>query len=100
MALLDEKNRHFREMKENLLKTVELAPDYTDARLKLGKVQLLFGETMRLCSKLNLFKEFRPESGGIIIKGFSIIRQKKQPEALAIIDNVLKESLLIPMHYH
>ena len=72
MALLNEKNRQFREMKENLLKTVELAPNYTDARLKLGKVQLLFGETDGAMEQAEfVLKDSGAESGGTGIKGFS-----------------------------
>jgi tetratricopeptide (TPR) repeat protein len=92
MALLDEKNRHFREMKENLLKTVELAPDYTDARLKLGKVQLLFGETDAAMQQAEfILKNSGQNLDALLLKASVLIRQKKQPEALAIIDNVLKE---------
>ncbi len=92
MALLDEKNRHFREMKENLLKTVALAPDYTDARLKLGTVQLLFGETDTAMQQAEfILKDSGQNLEALLLKASVLIRQKKQPEALAIIDNILKE---------
>lgn len=92
MALLDEKNRHFRGMKENLLKTVELAPNYTDARLKLGKVQLLFGETDAAMEQAEfVLKDSGQNLEALALKASVLIRQKKQPEALTIIDNILKE---------
>ena len=93
MALLNEKNRQFREMKENLLKTVELAPTYTDARLKLGKVQLLFGETDAAMDQAEfVLKDSGQNLEAQALKASVLIRQKKQPEALAIIDNILKEN--------
>jgi len=93
MALLNEKNRQFREMKENLLKTVELAPNYTEARLKLGKVQLLFGETDGAMSQAEfILKDSSQNQGAQALKASVLIKQKKQTEALAIIDNILKEN--------
>ena len=93
MALLNEKNRQFREMKENLLKTVDLAPTYTDARLKLGKVQLLFGEVDAAMEQAEfILKDSGQNLEAKALKASVLIRQKKQPEALSIIDNILKEN--------
>ena len=93
MALLNEKNRQFREMKENLLKTVELAPSYTEARLKLGKVQLLFGETDAAMSQAEfVLKDSSQNIEALALKASALIKQKKQPEALLIIDTILKEN--------
>lgn len=92
MALLDEKNRHFREMKGNLLKTIELAPNYIDARLKLGKVQLLFGETDDAMEQATfVLKDTGNNKEALLLKASVLIRQKKQPEALIIINDILKE---------
>jgi tetratricopeptide (TPR) repeat protein len=92
MALLNEKNRQFKEMKENLIKTVELAPTYTDARLKLGKVQLLFGETDAAMDQAEfVLKDSSQNLEALALKASVLIRQKKQAEALVIIDNILKE---------
>ena len=93
MALLNEKNRQFREMKENLLKTVDLAPTYTDARLKLGKVQLLFGEVDAAMEQAEfILKDSGQNLDAKALKASVLIRQKKQSEALSIIDNILKEN--------
>lgn len=92
MALLNEKNRQFREMKENLTKTIELAPTYTDARLKLGKVQLLFGETDAAMNQADfVLGDSSQNLEALALKASVLIRQKKQAEALVIIDNILKE---------
>ena len=93
MALLNEKKQQFREMKENLLKTVELAPTFTDARLKLGKVQLLLGETDAAMEQAEfVLKDSGQNLDARSLKASVLIRQKKLPEALTIIDNILKEN--------
>ena len=93
MALLDEKNRQFRGMKENLIKTIELAPTYTDARLKLGKVLLLFSETDAALEQAEIvLKDSSQNLEALALKASALIRQKKQVEALAIIESILKEN--------
>lgn len=90
MALLDEKNQHFKGMKENLLKTVELAPDYIDARIKLGKVQVLFGETDNAMSQAEfILKKTGQNVEALELKASVLIKQKKTAEALDIIDHIL-----------
>lgn len=93
MALLNEKNRQFTEMKENLAKTVELAPTFTQARLQLGKVQLLLGEDDLAMQQADyVLKEAPKNIEALSLRASALIRQKKEPEALAIIENILKEN--------
>jgi len=93
MALLDEKNRQFKGMRENLIKTIELAPTYIDARLKLGKVQLLFGEADLAMEQAEfVLKESNRNLEALALKASVLIRQKKQDKALEIIDSILKEN--------
>jgi len=93
MALLDEKNQHYRGMKENLLKTVELAPDYSDARIRLGKVQVLFGETDNaMIQAETILKKSGQNLEALVLKASVLIKQKKPTEALAIIDHILKDN--------
>ncbi len=93
MALLDEKSRQFKGMKENLIKTIELAPNYTEARLKLGKVHLLFGEINAAMEQAEfVLKDASRNLEALALKASILIRQNKQEEALAIIDNILKEN--------
>ena len=93
MALLNEKNRQFKEMKENLTKTVELAPTFTDARLKLGKVQLLFDETDAAMDQAEfVLRDSNQNLEALALKASVLIRQKKPAEALVIVDNILKEN--------
>lgn len=91
LALLDEKNRQFKEMRGNLIKTIELAPAHTEARLKLGKVQLLFGESDAALEQAEvILKDSSQNLEALALKASVLIRQKKQEEALAIIDSILK----------
>jgi|GEM_PF-435021 len=91
MALLNEKKMQFKEMKENLLKTVELAPSFVDARLKLGKVQLLFGEIAEVIKQAEyVLKDDNQNIEALTLKASALIKQKNTTEALTIIDDILK----------
>ncbi|MGZ8192745.1 MAG: tetratricopeptide repeat protein, partial [Methylobacter sp.] len=91
LALLDEKNKQFKAMRENLIKTIELAPTYAEARLKLGKVQLLFGEPDAALEQAEvILKDSSQNPEALALKASALIRQKKPEEALAIIDSILK----------
>jgi tetratricopeptide (TPR) repeat protein len=92
MALLNEKKRQFKEMKENLMKTVDLAPSFVDARLKLGKVQLLFGDITEAMNQAEyILKDNNRNIEALILKASVLIKQKNTTEALVIIDNILEE---------
>ncbi len=92
MALLNEKKRQFKEMKENLIKTVDLAPSFVDARLKLGKVQLLFGDVVEAMKQADyVLKDSHQNIDALTLKASVLIKQKNTSEALEIIDNVLKD---------
>ena len=43
LALLDEKAKHYLAMQDNLQKTLNLEPEHQQARVKLGKLELLMG---------------------------------------------------------
>jgi len=91
MALLNEKKRQFKEMKENLLKTVELAPSFVEARIKLGKVQLLFGDIADVMKHADyVLKDDSQNIEALILKASALIKQKNSNEAFNIIDEVLK----------
>jgi len=63
-----------------------LAPDYTRCQIKLGKVQLLFGETDAAMQQAEfVLKDSGQNLEALLLKASVLIRQKKQPEALAII---------------
>ena len=90
MALLDEKSNNFKSMRENLIKTIELDPDNIEARQKLGKVHLLFGDLDKSLEQANIVLKASPTSEEAkLLKASIYIRQKKKEEATEIIDSVL-----------
>jgi tetratricopeptide (TPR) repeat protein len=90
MALLDEKSNNFKSMRENLIKTIELDPNNIEARQKLGKVHLLFGDLDKSLEQANIVLKASPISEEAkLLKASIYIRQKKKEEATEIIDSVL-----------
>lgn len=91
MALLDEKNNNFKSMRQNLLRTIELDPGLTDARLKLGKVHLLFGDLDKALEQAETVLVENPENiEAQLLKASVYVRQAKNDEASQIIDAILK----------
>jgi len=90
MALLDEKHNNFRSMRENLLRTLELDPNMTDARLKLGKVDVLFGDLGKAMEQAEAVLAAKPDSiEAKLLKASIFLRQDKNDEASQIINAVL-----------
>lgn len=91
LALLDEKNRQYKAMSENLKKTIELAPTHTEARLKFGKVQLLLGQPDSALEQAEVILKAESQNlDAMLLKASVLMAQKKQAEAQAIVDSVLK----------
>lgn len=90
MALLDEKNNNFKSMKQNLLRALELDGNLMDARRKLGKIHLLFGELDDSLKQVELIMSANPDDAeGKLLKASVFMRQNKNAEAEAIVDQVL-----------
>ncbi len=93
LALLDEKNQHYKAMKENLLKAVELSPKNSEARIKLGNVLLLLGEAGKAEEQADyVLKEDGQNISAQVLEATAFISQKKLPEAMAILDGVLAKN--------
>lgn len=93
MALLDEKNNNFKAMKENLQKTIELDPNNLDARKKLGKVNLLFGELDSVGQQADFILKTDPENEEAkLLKASVLVKQKKYENAKTILDEVLNKN--------
>lgn len=91
LALLDEKNRQYKSMNENLKKTIELAPTHTAARLKLGKVQLLLGQPDSSLEQAEVILKEEPQNqDALLLKASVLMGQKNQVAAQLIVDNILK----------
>ncbi len=92
LALLDEKNRNFKEMKGNLFKAIELDPTHIEARLKLGNLLLLLGEDAQVSEQIAfLSQNFSKNTDVKILKASFLFKQNKFDEALAIVDEVLQD---------
>ncbi|MDP2904149.1 MAG: tetratricopeptide repeat protein [Methylovulum sp.] len=90
LALLDEKNRQYKAMSENLKKTIELSPSHAGARLKLGKALLLLNQPDAALEQAEIIlKETSQNLDALLLKASIFMRQKKISEAQAIVNNVL-----------
>jgi len=90
MALLNEKSKKYKAMRASLLETVKLDPEKTKAKLKLAKVQLLFNDLDASSKEIESILAKNPEQlDALAIKSSLLIRQKKDNEALVIIDDIL-----------
>ncbi|SJM89280.1 putative Tetratricopeptide TPR_2 repeat-containing protein [Crenothrix polyspora] len=93
LALLDEKNHQYKAMRENLLKVVELEPKNTEARLKLGKLLLPFGEPDAALEQAEIIlKDASQNLDALALKASVFIRKKKQQDALVLIDTMLQKN--------
>ena len=93
MALVNEKDRQYKSMKENLAQAVMLEPANIPARLKLGSVLLIFNEMDNALSQaLEVLKLSGDNLEALSLKAAVLIKQKKTTEALAIIDSVLQKN--------
>lgn len=93
MALLDEKNKNFKSMRDNLLKTIELDPNNLDARRKLGQVFLLFGDTEKALEQIDYLLAIDSNNEQArLLKASAYIRSGKKDEAVQIVDSILEAS--------
>ena len=93
MALLDEKNNNFRSMRENLLKTLEMDSGNVEARKKLGKVHLLFGDLDKASEQAETLLVSDPNNiEAKLLKASVYVRQSKKDLASEIIEKVLAEN--------
>ncbi len=93
MALLNEKDRQFKAMKENLAQALKLNPNNQDARLKYGKVLLMFNEAeLALLQANEVLKVAADNFEALTLKAAVLIKQKNLPEATGIIDGLLQKN--------
>lgn len=93
MALVDEKKNNLKSMRQNLSKAIELAPEMTSARLKLGKLSLIFGEIDKAREQANFVLQRQPtDIEAQIILASSFVREGKYKEAGDTVDSVLKSA--------
>ena len=92
LALLNEKSRNYKAMRENLTQAVKLSPENIDARLKLGKVLLLFDDKEGALTQVDEILRLEPaQLDALALKAAVLIREKKVNEAMPIIEAVLTQ---------
>ena len=91
LALLDEKARNYYAMQDNLEKTLKLEPEHQQAHIKLGKLKLLMGEVDKAHEHADVLLVKNPQdTEALVLKSSVLLREKKQDEALAIINSILE----------
>ncbi len=89
IALLNEKSRKFKAMRENLLEAVKLDSKHIKAKLKLAKVQLLFKEFDKSLLEINAILLLEPNNLDALVIEASIFGQQKQNDKAAEIINII-----------
>ncbi|WP_054762479.1 tetratricopeptide repeat protein [Methylomonas koyamae] len=93
MALLDEKSNNYKAMKQNLTRALELDSGLLDAKIKLGKLNVLSGD---LDKALELAKAaLASDPGNLeaqIIEASVYVKQEKSDQASQIVQQILKDN--------
>lgn len=90
LALLDEKAKHYLAMQNNLLQTLKLEPTHQQARVKLGKLELLMGKVDKAKEHVEiLLTKNAQDKEALVLKASILIREGQQKEALTIVKHVL-----------
>lgn len=91
MALVDEKTNSFKSMQQNLLKALELNNNMLEARQKLGKLFLLFGDFPKALEQAEILLNANPNNQDAqLLKASIYFKQSKKEEAAGIVDSILK----------
>ncbi|MDF1582270.1 MAG: tetratricopeptide repeat protein [Methyloprofundus sp.] len=91
LALLDEKVRNYYAMQDNLEKALKLEPEHQQAHIKLGKLKLLMGEVAKALEHAEILLTKNPQdTGALVLKSSALLKEKKQDEALVIINSILE----------
>ncbi len=93
LALLNEKNRSYKAMRGNLIQVVKLTPDNIDARIKLGKIYLLFDDLdAALIEADEVLRYSKDNVDSFLLKSAVLIKQDKQGDALILIEEILQKA--------
>ncbi len=91
LALLDEKAKHYLSMQDNLKKTLKLEPEHQQARVKLGKLELLMGEVGTATEHAEILLVKNPQDiEALVLKSSILLKQSKQDDAKVVIDQVME----------
>lgn len=91
MALLDEKKSNFKAMRDHLSKAIDINPDDINARQKMGKVSLLFGDLQKAMEQAEyLLKKDQNNAEARLILASIYYKQGKKEQAIDVVDSLLK----------
>jgi len=90
LALIDEKEKNWQSMYENLLRTIDLNPKNNEARLKLGQMQIESPD-QALEQVVAILKNIPNDSGALTLKAAVLFKQDKIAEATVLLEQVLKQ---------
>ncbi len=90
LALLDEKAKHYLSMQDNLKKTLKLKPEHQQARVKLGKLELLMGELDIADEHAEIMLSKNPQDiDALVLKSSILLKQNEQEKAQGFIDQII-----------
>ncbi|WFP50709.1 tetratricopeptide repeat protein [Methylomonas sp. EFPC3] len=93
LALLDEKSNNYKSMKQNLIRALELDANLLQARLKLGKLHVLFGELDKASEQAKAVLNVDPANlEAQIIEASVYVKQEKNDQANTIVQQLLKDN--------
>lgn len=90
LALIDEKEKNWQSMYENLMRTIELNSKNNEARLKLGQMQIESPD-QAFEQVTAILKNIPNDPGALTLKAAVLFRQDKTAEATALLEQVLKQ---------
>jgi len=90
LALIDEKEKNWQSMYENLSRTIELNPKNNEARLKLGQMQIESPD-QAFEQVTAILKNIPNDPGALTLKAAVLFKQDKVAEATALLEQILKQ---------
>jgi len=93
MALLDEKANNYKAMRQNLTRALELDTSLLDAKIKLGKLHVLFGDldkALELAQAVLATGSNNLEAR--VIEASVYVKQEKTDQANQIVQQILKDN--------
>lgn len=93
MALLDEKANNYKAMKQNLIRALELDESLVDAKIKLGKLHVLFGDLEKALEQAKaVMAKDSDNLEARIIEASVYVKQEKADQAEKIVQQLLKNN--------
>ncbi len=93
LALLDEKANNYKSMKQNLIRALELDSSLLEARLKLGKLHVLFGDVDKALEQAKTVLNVDPANlEARIIEASVYVKQDRNDQSTPIVQQLLNDN--------